>query len=89
MTISVEKSSHSLLTKSVYYWNVDYWMFCSTFHLMIAAGFEDMDWNVFCCSGGWGETVVLLELKHLLGFSLKKVTTNINAQTFLPLTLPK
>lgn len=56
---------------------------------MIAAGFEDMDWNVFCCSGGWGETVVLLELKHLLGFSLKKVTTNINAQTFLPLTLPK
>jgi len=34
-------------------------------------------------------TVVLLELKWLLGFSLKKVTTNINAQTFLPLTLPK
>jgi len=39
--------------------------------------------------GGRG-TVVLLELKHLMDFSLQKVTTNINAQTcYLELYLNK
>jgi len=37
---------------------------------MIAAGFEDMDWNVFCCWGG-GDSCVI-RIKMVVGFFIKE-----------------